>query len=271
MRFKLQSCWLNRPHRLVHRLAMQFLKLTVAYDGSKYVGWQVQKNGISIQQKLEEAWEAITQEKTRITASGRTDAGVHAIAQICSLQTDTKIDYEKLPIALNANTPFDITVLDVVPAPQGFHAIRDALGKTYRYQIQFGRKMDPLQRNFRWFIPKPLDIDAMETAAGYLIGEYDFASFQSAGSERNSTVRNVTQLELKCQSTAHYDYLDLTISANGFLYNMVRNIVGTLVRVGQGTQSAEWVKVVLDAGDRRQAGQTAPAHGLFLLEVNYDN
>ena len=249
---------------------MRFLKLTVAYDGTHYVGWQVQKNGVSIQQKLEEAWKSVTGEAIRITASGRTDAGVHALAQVCSLHTESEIDCDRLPVALNANTPFDITVLKAEPAPRGFHAIRDAIGKTYRYQIQCGRKLDPLQRHYRWFVPKGLQVDEMIEGAKCLLGEHDFASFQSAGSERKSTIRNVTQLQLNPYSDEYYQYLDITISANGFLYNMVRNIVGTLVRVGQGTQPASWVREVRDALDRRKAGQTAPAHGLFLVEVNYD-
>lgn len=249
---------------------MRHLKLTLSYDGTDYVGWQVQDNGISVQQRVEEAWYSVTQEKTRITASGRTDAGVHAIAQVCSLQTNSPIAEERLPGALNAKTPYDIVILKVETAPVGFHAIRDAVGKTYRYQLQFGRKMDVLSRRFHWFIPKKLDIEAMRTAASYLTGKHDFASFQTTGSDRASTIRTVSRLDLEHRQTEYFDYLNIVISADGFLYNMVRSIVGTLVRVGQGTRPAAWVGDVLDSGDRRLAGQTAPAQGLFLVKVDYD-
>lgn len=249
---------------------MRHLKLTVSYDGTDYVGWQVQDNGISVQQRLEEAWFSVTQEKIRITASGRTDAGVHAVAQVCSLQTRSPIELERIAGALNANSPFDIVVLDAREAPMGFHAIRDATGKTYRYQIQFGRKMDVLSRRFHWFVPRSLDVDAMRTAASYLVGKHDFVCFQTTGSDRLSTVRNVTRLDITHRAERYFDYVNVEISADGFLYNMVRSIVGTLVRVGQGTRPVEWVESVLDSLDRKQAGQTAPAQGLFLVNVEYD-
>ena len=248
---------------------MLFLKLTIAYDGAAYVGWQVQDNGISVQQRLEEAWAAVTQEKLRITASGRTDSGVHAEAQVCSLSTESKIDCPTLLRALNAKTPEDISITNVQEAPEGFHAIGDAIGKTYRYQIQYGRILDALSRNTHWFRPYDLDVDAMKVAAAYLTGEHDFASFQAVGAERKSTVRNLSRLELHPFRREPFGYLHIELTSNGFLYNMVRNIVGVLARVGQGSEKPEWAKTVLQQCDRNHQGQTAPAHALFLVEVDY--
>ena len=248
---------------------MRFLKLTIAYDGAAYVGWQVQDNGITVQQRLEEAWTAVTQETIRITASGRTDSGVHAEAQVCSLTTESKIDCQTLIRALNAKTPEDISVTNVQEAPEGFHAIGDAIGKTYRYQIQHGRILNALTRNTHWFRPYVLDVNAMKKAAEYLTGEYDFASFQAVGAERKSTVRNLSRLELQAFRKKTFDYLHIELTSNGFLYNMVRNIVGVLVRVGRGSEKPEWAKTVLEQCDRNHQGQTAPAHALFLVEVDY--
>ena len=249
---------------------MRFLKLTIAYDGADYVGWQVQPNGISIQQVLEQAWSDVTQESLRITASGRTDSGVHAEGQVCSVGTQTSLGNETLLRALNAKTPDDVAILNVQTAPEGFHAIRDAVRKTYRYQIQFGRIRDALQRRKRWFVPALTEVTAMQEAVQYLVGRRDFASFQSSGSERNSTERNLSRLDIREFHDSVFGYLDISMTSDGFLYNMVRNIVGTLVAVGQGSQPAEWVEWVVQQHDRRVAGSTAPAHALFLVDVEYD-
>lgn len=248
---------------------MRFLKLTIAYDGTDYVGWQVQLNGVSIQQRLEEAWNSVTGETVRITASGRTDSGVHALGQVCSLATESSLPPGSLVRALNAETPFDISVRSVEEAPPGFHAIRDAVQKTYRYHIQFGRIMDPLRLRTCWFVPGEIDIPSLRRAAIHLTGEHDFASFEGAGAERTSTVRTVHSLVITPESLHGFPGLNIEITANGFLYNMVRNIVGTLVRVGRGRQPAEWVAWVRDQRNRKHAGQTAPAQALFLDHVVY--
>lgn len=249
---------------------MRHLKLTVAYDGTEYAGWQVQPNGITIQQRMEEAWTSLTGEVLRITASGRTDAGVHAAGQVCSLQTATGLTGYRLVRGINAHLPDDISVLGVEQAPAGFHAIRDASRKTYHYTIQYGGVRNPLTRKTAWFCPYDLAVGTMITGAHHLIGQHDFASFQAAGSERTSTVRNLTQLE--CHRFAHYgsEYICIKACCDGFLYNMVRNMVGTLVDVGRGSQPADWIRHVLLGRDRCLAGQTAPAHGLMLLNVEYD-
>ncbi len=249
---------------------MRHLKLTIAYDGKRYVGWQVQKNGISIQQRLEEGWTKVTGEVIRITASGRTDSGVHARGQTCSLATESAISDADLIRALNAQTPDDVSVLNVESVVEGFHAIRDCEKKTYCYQIQCGRILDPLGIDHWWFVPHHLDIDAMREAASFLIGELDFASFQATGGTiRSTTVRHVMQLEIQTVQRDPFTDIRIFITADGFLYNMVRNIVGTLVHVGRRSESPSWAKWVLDQRDRSVAGQTAPANGLFLEQVFY--
>ena len=171
-------------------------KLTVCYEGTRYVGWQVQPNGPSIQQLLEQAWSAVTGEAPRIVGSGRTDAGVHALGQVCSVQTATALDAPTLQRALNAHLPEDIVVLEVVPARADFHAIADAQSKTYRYHLQFGWPRDPFQRHTSWQLKHDLNVQAMREAAALLVGEHDFASFQAAGSSIKSTVRTVSRIEL---------------------------------------------------------------------------
>ena len=233
---------------------MRHIKLVISYDGTDYVGWQVQPNGISIQQCLETAWASVTGEQLRITASGRTDSGVHALGQVCSFA---------------AETPFDISVLTAEEAPEQFHAIRDAKQKTYRYHIQHGRIMDPLRLRTCWFIPGELDLDSMQQAALLITGEHDFASFESTGAQRSTTVRHIIDLQVMPESVHDFPGLEIAITANGFLYNMVRNIVGTLIRVGKNREEIEWVAWVRDQKNRRYAGQTAPPHGLFLDHVVY--
>lgn len=249
---------------------MRFLKLTLAYDGTAYAGWQVQPGQPTIQTALEEALQKITGESIRAVASGRTDAGVHAIGQVVSLSTDSQIPAGELQRALNGNTPLDIVVLDVAEAPDGFHAIRDAVSKRYRYVIQDGPLRDVFARNYAWHVvPRPLDLAAMRTAARQLVGTHDFASFEASGSERATSVRTVSDLDLERCEANGFDRIVLEIQADGFLYNMVRNIVGTLVEVGRGAQPPEWVGQVLAAKDRKLAGPTAPPQGLFLLHVEY--
>lgn len=249
---------------------MRHLKLTIAYDGTDYVGWQVQSNGVSIQQRLEEGWLSVTGEKIRITASGRTDSGVHALAQCCSLTTESQLPNQQLVRAINAETPFDISVLDIETAGEGFHAIRDAIRKTYHYHIQFGRILDPLRLRFCWYVPGDINIGAMQEAAKLIAGKHDFASFQSAGSDRTTTDRDVMRLDVADEFINGFPGLKIVITADGFLYNMVRNIVGTLIPVGKGRQEIAWVAWVRDQHDRKCAGQTAPGHALFLHDVVYD-
>jgi len=249
---------------------MRYLKLTIAYDGKNYVGWQIQKNGISVQQRLEEGWTEVTGEQIRITSSGRTDSGVHARGQVCSLETESKIANAGLVRALNAKTPDDISVLKVESAIDGFNAIDHCVKKTYCYQVQCGRILDPLGLNCWWFVPHHLDIDGMREAASHLTGKLDFASFQaSGGTVRRTTVRHVMEIRIETTQRDPFTDVRIYVTADGFLYNMVRNIVGTLVHVGRRSQPPSWAKWVIEQKDRSCAGQTAPAHGLFLEQVFY--
>lgn len=248
---------------------MRHLKITIAYDGSNFVGWQVQPNGISVQQRLEEAWTKVTGEKLRITASGRTDAGVHALGQVCSVATESELGNWNLLRAINAETPYEMAVLKVEDAADGFHAIRDAVEKTYCYHIQYGRIQDPLRLGRCWFVPGEMDLESMQAAADLVTGEFDFASFQGAHSDRKTTVRTVLRFDVEAEEVHGFPGVKISLAANGFLYNMVRNLVGTVVRIGRGRESVQWMAWVLEQKNRDVAGQTAPAHGLFLDHVVY--
>lgn len=248
---------------------MRYLRLKVAYDGAAYAGWQIQPSDPTVQQLLQNAWREVTGESIAIVASGRTDSGVHALGQVCSAATESELPGDILLKALNANLPPDIRVLKIDDAPLGFHAIRDATGKTYRYQIQFGQLANVFLRNHYWHIRKGLDVGRMREAAGELVGEHDFAAFQAVGAERVSSVRIVHRIELIERQVDGFDELFIVISANGFLYNMVRIIAGSLVLVGRHKQPVGWLTTVLESRDRRTAGPTAPAHGLVLVQVDY--
>jgi tRNA pseudouridine38-40 synthase len=248
---------------------MRTFKLTLSYDGTNYAGWQIQSNAPSIQALLERALSMIAGSKVRVVGSGRTDAGVHALAQVASCRLETRLTCEELLRAINGNLPIDIRVKEVRHAADDFHALRDAVRKSYRYVIQDGRVHDVFQRGYCWFVPGELDVGSMRRAGSYLTGRHDFASFQSAGSPRATTVRTVYELDISRRQGDQDCFIDFDISANGFLYNMVRNIVGTLVEVGRGANKPEWVPTVLRALNRQGAGPTAPSQGLFLMRVKY--
>jgi|694.fasta_scaffold42999_2 tRNA pseudouridine38-40 synthase len=248
---------------------MRFLKLTIAYDGTEFVGWQVQANGRSVQAELEAAWKAITGETLRVTACGRTDSGVHAAGQVCSLATETGLEPAVIQRALNAVLPRDLSLLDLVERPNAFHAIRDCLEKTYRYQIQAGRLLDVFSRRYAWHVPVRLDVPAMQQAAAALIGRHDFAAFQATGSERYSTVRTISRVVVLGAEESPFQRVTIEVTADGFLYNMVRCIAGSLVLVGQGKRSPQWLAEALQSRDRAQTGPTAPAHGLTMLSAKH--
>ena len=245
---------------------MRRLKITVAYDGTDFAGWQSQPERRTVQGVLEEAWRKITQEDVRVTASGRTDAGVHAEGQVVGVETASGIPEAKLLAALNAKLPEDVVVRVVEPAPPNFHATHDALRKTYRYQVHNSRVRPLFDRRFVWHVPTAeLDDAAMGQGGAALIGRHDFACFESTGSERSSTVRTITDLSVHRSG----ERIDIEVTGDGFLYNMVRSIAGTLVEVGRGARPVAWVAEVLASRDRTQAGPTAPAHGLVLARVEY--
>jgi tRNA pseudouridine38-40 synthase len=248
---------------------MRTIKLTLAYDGTAYAGWQAQSDRRTLQQTLEQALEQIVGERLRVSASGRTDAGVHALGQVVSFHTESPLSVDVLERALNAELPRDMAVIEVDDAPAAFHARRDARSKRYRYVIRDGRQPNVFERNYAWQVPRRLDDARLARAALPLVGTHDFSSFETQGSPRATSVRTVHALEI-VRDTVDPDRLWIEIEANGFLYNMVRSIVGTLVEVGRGARDEGWPSEVLAAVDRRAAGRTAPAHGLFLLWVKYD-
>lgn len=242
----------------------------MAYDGTDYAGWQVQLGQKTLQGTLEAALTKITGETIRVTASGRTDSGVHALGQVVSFDTESRLPPDVFQRALNADLPHDMAVLDAAEAPPGFHAIRDAVRKRYRYVLHDGPVPNVFRRQYAWHYRQRLDAEAMHRAAQALLGTHDFRSFESAWPQRTSSVRTITDIQVQRGFDRDDNLIALEVEADGFLYNMVRAIVGTLVEVGRGNRPEAWPGEVLVAQDRRVAGMTAPAHGLFLVRVEYD-
>ncbi|MCA9173481.1 MAG: tRNA pseudouridine(38-40) synthase TruA [Planctomycetales bacterium] len=242
-------------------------KLTVAYDGGAYAGWQFQPDRRTVQDVLERALQPLAGRLVRVQGSGRTDSGVHARGQIVSFDVDLSFSDDVVLRALNARLPADVRVLEVARYEHGFHALRDVRGKRYRYLIQDGRLGDVFQRSFSWRVSVPLDDLAMAEAARLLVGEHDFRSFEAAGAKRKSTVRHVTEVNVQRLQDQPTGLIAVHVAANGFLYNMVRIIVGTLAEVGKGKQPPAWVGEALAARRREAAGPTAPPEGLCLWEV----
>jgi tRNA pseudouridine38-40 synthase len=246
------------------------LKLTLAYDGTAYAGWQVQPGQRTLQGTLEAALAKITRETIRVTGSGRTDAGVHALGQVVSFDTESPLSADVFQRALNAELPDDMAVLAVAEAPAGFHAIRDAVRKRYRYLLHDGPVPDVFHRHWVWHYRQQLEAAAMHRAAQALLGKHDFRSFESAWGQRTTSVRTIFEISVARGLFGDENLIAVEVEADGFLYNMVRAIVGTLVEVGRGTRPETWPAEVLAAQDRRAAGMTAPPQGLFLLRVEYN-
>jgi len=249
---------------------MRCFHLTVAYDGSDFFGWQWQPDRRTVQGVIEEAIERVTGEKLRVVGSGRTDAGVHARGQAVSFQSSTRLAAEILLRALNANLPPDARVVGAVEAAADFCAMRASTGKRYRYVIDNGRIPDLFSRQRAWFVRDELDLDAMREAARLLVGRHDFKTYESSGSPRLGTCRTIRDFTVSRESPGlDQEWIVVEVEADGFLYNMVRNLVGTLVEVGRGKQSASWPREILAARERRLAGPTAPPQGLYLLRVYF--
>jgi tRNA pseudouridine38-40 synthase len=238
-------------------------KLTISYDGAAYGGWQLQPNATTVQQRIEQALAKITGHAVRIHGSGRTDAGVHARAQVAHASLATSLNVPVLFRALNANLPDDIRVVRVQEVDEKFHAQYSAKKKEYRYQIDCGEIADPFLRRYAWHHPRPLDVAAMRRAARLLKGRRDFTAL-SAKSER-SPVRTISKLSI----TRHGDVLTIAVAADGFLYKMVRSIVGALVKAGEGRLTAAELQKLVASKQRTPLIETAPAHGLFLWRVWY--
>jgi tRNA pseudouridine38-40 synthase len=254
------------------------LKLTLAYDGTAYVGWQRQATGTSVQGLLEEALTRLEGAPVACAAAGRTDAGVHALGQVASAVLTREMRLDDLQRALNAVLPSDIRVTAVDGVPADFHARFSARRKTYHYRIRNGGIVSPFERGYVWAIPSPLRLELMEEAAALLEGRHDFASFQAAGSDVHTTTRTVLRSRMRVEPGATVGggagpssgtLVVYEITGDGFLRHMVRAIVGTLVDVGLGRRRPESVGELLEARDRAQAGPTAPACGLFLVAVDY--
>lgn len=258
---------------------MPTYRLVLAYDGTQYTGWQRQPGGMAVQNQLEDALVRVTGETVRTTGSSRTDAGVHAFGQLVSLSLVKAMPADVLRRALNAVLPDDIVIRAADVVDDAFDAIRCTRRKRYRYLIRDGHDRGLFDRRLVWHVRRPLDAAAMHAAGAALVGTHDFASFQSVGSERQSTVRTIYELTVRrgdagvlaASPVGSAPLIAIEVEGNGFLYNMVRAIAGTLVEVGRGKRSVEWTAEVLAACDRSRAGPTAPPHGLFLLHVEAES
>jgi tRNA pseudouridine38-40 synthase len=246
-------------------ICMRTIKLIVEYDGTDYVGWQVQPNGVSVQQVIEAAIEKLLGEATRLQSSGRTDSGVHARGMVASFRTWKSLPLRAFSDGLNSLLPPDIAIRDAADVAAGFNPRRDATGKHYRYTILNAPRRSPLDRHFVWHLRGNLNLADMQRAAAYFVGEKNFAAFRAANCNAATTVRRIDSVGV----TRSGDYIVMDVKGSGFLKNMVRIMAGTLVGVGQGVLAAESIPGLLSAGDRKKAGITAPPQGLCLVEVYY--
>ena len=244
-------------------------KLTIAYDGSGWQGWQSQNSGLGVQNQIEAALSRLFPSAPKLTSSSRTDAGVHAFGLIAHFEVDRaefRMPRRHLVLAINALLPEDIRVRSAVRAAPTFHARFDASGKQYRYEVWNHPVMNPLLRHRAWHVPQPLDLAAMRAAAGILIGRHDFRAFTSnRGVPLEDAVRTLTRCDIKRSGPK----LTFIIDGEGFLYKMCRAIVGTLIQIGYGKYPADETPMMLEQQDRRSAGMNAPAHGLILWKVFY--
>ena len=243
-------------------------KLTIEYDGTDFHGWQRQSTERTVQAEIEKAIATITGQKTPLIGSGRTDAGVHALAQTANFRSGTRLGPDALGRALNSMMPPDIVIKACIQVPPEFHARFDVVSKSYHYRI-LNRPLPPaVGRQYAWNVRRPLDIAAMRTALTHIRGTHDFKAFEASGSPRAHTVRHILQAELAAAPDGH---LTVILTGNGFLRFMVRNIVGTLVDVGLGKTNTDGFKAILQSRDRTRAGVTAPPRGLFLMMVEYSS
>lgn len=276
--------------------SMKNIRLTIAYDGTNYVGWQMQPNGVSIQSVVERAIEELTGSHARLLVAGRTDSGVHAIGQVANFETNSDIPIDAYRDGLQHHLPRDIVIHDAREVDPNFHATHSAKRKRYRYVIHNRRVPNPLVRNYAWHYRGKLDTDSMNEAAQVLLGTHDFRSFESHFPNKATSVRTVFEVAVYrtsgwpvwnnerlesdkresieshsvSEQASDAEFICFDIVADGFLYNMVRAIIGTLIQVGRREWDADNVRRIIDAQDRSQAGETAPPHGLYLVHVDYE-
>ncbi|GKX28422.1 tRNA pseudouridine synthase A [Vallitalea longa] len=242
------------------------IMLVVAYDGTEYCGWQIQKNATTIEQKIIEACQKLFSREIKLVGASRTDTGVHALGQIVLLKVDTTIPIHKIPYAINAYLPDDIVVRDAKIVTNNFHPRYNAKNKTYEYKIYNCNFPLPQYNRYAYFYHKTLDVDKMNEAAKGFIGKHDFKAFCSTGSSAKTTIREI----YSCDVDIEDEMITIAINGNGFLYNMVRIIVGTLIEVGRGKMQPEDISDIIESLDRKRAGVTAPAKGLTLVKINYN-
>ncbi|PNT91234.1 tRNA pseudouridine(38-40) synthase TruA [Clostridium thermosuccinogenes] len=255
---------------------MRNIKLTIEYDGTNYHGWQSQTNAVTVQDVVKRAIESLTGEDCDLVGSSRTDVGVHALGQVANFHTNSGIPGEKFAYALNNLLPEDIVIRESEDVSPDFHARFSSKGKKYRYLIYNSRKPSALLRNRAALVHLPLDIEAMQKALPYFLGRHDFSAFRASGSDTKTSERTITGISISENSNAlpgpcskESKLIELEVSGDGFLYNMVRIIAGTLIYVGNGKIKYDDIPAIIESRDRRRAGQTAPAHGLYLVEVYF--
>lgn len=244
---------------------MKNIMVEIEYDGTNYSGWQIQPNSRTVQEEIMKALKKLTGEDIQVNGSGRTDAGVHAYGQVASFTFKGNIPVDRLPAALNSNLPKDISIRNAAEVPMDFHARYSAIGKRYIYHIYQGKYRTALYRNYSYHVPYKLDISKMKEGAKLLLGTHDFKGFMSSGSSVENTVRTIHRLDLINEN----NHLYIHIEGDGFLYNMVRIIAGTLVDLGRGKIPVDQIRKAIERKDRTLAGHTAPPQGLFLDCVFY--
>lgn len=245
---------------------MKRIRLLVSYDGTDYCGWQIQPNGITIEEILNEKLKKLTGEDIHVIGASRTDSGVHALGNVAVFDTDSPIPPERMAYALNQKLPADIVIVKSEEVPPDWHPrYQEQISKTYEYHIYNAQIPDPLKRRYSTFVSFPLDVGKMQDGAAYLEGEHDFASFCNIRTNAENTVRRIDRIEIEKEDRD----ITIRVTGNGFLYNMVRIIAGTLIRVGRGFYTPEKVKEILEAEERTEAGVTAPPEGLTLVKIEY--
>lgn len=244
---------------------MRNIKLTIEYDGKDFNGWQKQPNKLNIQGEIERAIKCITGEEVDLIASGRTDAGVHSLGQIANFKTQSKLPIEKFAIAINSQVKNSIRIINAEEVDENFHSRYSCKQKTYRYIINNTPYGSAVYRNLEYHMPVKLDAQKMKKAVKYFEGEHDFKAFKSSGTSSKSSVRTIYKAELKEEDGR----IIIELTGNGFLYNMVRIIAGTLVDVGLNKINPNSIPGIIKQGDRTKAGKTLPPHGLYLVKVEY--